>query len=719
VNRRLAYVALYGLLLVLALRMTMTETARVTLGQITGQAVVQKGEAALPEIGPAVTTGLAAAVVVLAGLAAWCGARAGALGRARLGRWVIVIAILVLGGFSTFAAANRFLALVGWCDLGMALIAGGSIGVLCDARVLGATGRRTVIAAIVALVSVWTAKGLYQRAIDIPETIQYYQLHRDEALAQALGPNHSTDPHSSEVKLFESRMLSEEVTGYVTLSNVMATGMVGLLAVLAGVLATRKVDPLEEDDELQQRANEISWPMLNAWVAGLLLAAGLAVLFLTASRGGSVVGVAAVVAILGGAFCWRAMVARRRLILAGVGMLVVLGAAAVIGYGLKNDRLPSKSLMFRWHYWTASAKLVEQSPMLGVGLNNFGDYYTSVKRASSPEDVKDPHSFFVRIAAEVGLPAMGLVLVLIVWLVMASTRGVGVETPLPWDVRNAMVGGAFFCAVWWCAHQLLAEPANEYSVILSVLSAIIAAAAWALACGMLSLCGARGLRFVAISGVVGAMGMLLYDQINMALVTGPVAMFFWMLLGVGESFDGGRNAAVQAVGVKKPGALAVLNALLLGGAGLVVGAWVWWPTLSGTMPWDAGPFEERYVAAVAESPPNFAVALESLNGAIARSPRSTDLLHQRVLVELQLHQSTSADIERILSLDHSSARLRVSLAMVDEEISPAVRIGMLQEAVRLDAQLPADEVTRLSTQEHQAIDAKIAELMKAPTRVER
>jgi MFS family permease len=713
VNKRLASLALWGLLLVLALRMTMTETVRETLGQLTGMRV--GGGAGLPEIGPAVTTGLAAITFLLAGVAAWCAGKAGVVSWGRAARLGIVTGVLVLGGVSTFFAANRFVAAVGLCDVGMGLLAGWSVGVLCDSRLLGMAGRRTVIAAVMALAAVWTMKGIYQRTIDIPETIKYYELHKDEALAQALGPAQSRDPNSSEVKLFESRMNSKEVSGYVTLSNVMGAGMVGLLAVLAGLAAARVVDPIgEEDAEKEQRPNEISWPALNIGLVIVLGLAGLVTLFLTASRGGSVMGAACVVAMGAAAFCWRRIVARRRMILIAVGAAMVLSAAAVIGYGVMRDTLPMRTLMFRWHYWTASAQLVERSPILGVGLNNFGDYYTEVKRASSPEDVKDPHSFFVRIAAEMGVPAAVLLLALIVWMVLASTKKGEEEKSAAWDVRNAMMGGVLFCGVWWVLHQLLAEPPDEYSVILSGLAAVIAAGGWALADGLMSFCGGRGMRFVAIGAVVGAVGMLVYDQINMALVTGPVAMFFWVSLGLGESWTVGAVPSSGTVPPRKPGALSgQIGGVIFAAAGVVIAAMVWWPTLRGTMAWDPLPWEEKYLAATQGDRTDFAAAERALDEAIARSPRSTELLRQRVLVKLQLHESTAEDVHRILELDRTSARVRVTLATTGSDLPAAERIEMLEEAMRLDAQLPGNETTRLSAQEHAGIDGELAELRKS------
>ncbi len=438
----------------------------------------------MPEIGPAVTTFLAGITFVLAGGAAWCAGKAGVLERGRMARLGLIFVILGVGLGSTLAATDKFLAVVGLCDVGMALLAGWAVGVLCHEKLLGDSGRRIVIAAMVAILTAWTAKGLYQRFIDIPDTIQYYNEHKQEALTAAFGTTRTLQPGDPELVLFESRMLSKEVTGFISMSNVVGTGMVGLLAVLAGLAAARFVDPAVEDVVSPDTWNwEIPLPLLVTSLAVGLLRLGIGVLFLTASRGASIIGVAAIVAIVAGAFSWRWIVRRRRAIVGMAGAALLLGAVGVVGYGMTHDRLPSKSLMFRWHYWTASAALIEHSPWVGVGLHNFGDYYTSVKRSSSPEDVKDPHSFFVRVAAEMGVPAAVLIGALIVWMVLAATRvegksvGEGVKNNLG---HSTVLAGVIFCGVWWIIHQALAEASDQYLFMMSALFAIIAAAGWCL-----------------------------------------------------------------------------------------------------------------------------------------------------------------------------------------------------------------------------------------------
>src|SRR5262249_9359745 len=106
-------------------------------------------------------------------------------------------------------------------------------------------------------------------------------------------------------------------------------------------------------------------------------------------------------------------------------------AAAVILYGITRHGLPTKSLLFRWQYWTASMPIIHQFPAWGTGLNNFGDYYLRFKAPSSPEDVQDPHNFFIRFAGEAGLPVLAAVTAFPLWLVWQAFSAVRPREPQP------------------------------------------------------------------------------------------------------------------------------------------------------------------------------------------------------------------------------------------------------------------------------------------------
>ncbi|MGN6367696.1 MAG: O-antigen ligase family protein [Phycisphaerae bacterium] len=717
-----AITTLVGLLLVMALRLTMTESLNESFAQVNAlfyARVHPPGGVLAPEIGPAVTLGLATATLLLAAIAAGIAGLRRALTPSRGARLLLIAAILGLGIAATFAAAGKFVSLVGVCDLALSLLAGWSIGLLCQPALLGSAGRRIVVAALVAILAVWIAKGIYQRTVEIPDTIDYYEHHRDEAL-QSQGIR----PSQPGAKLYESRMHSKEVTGYVTLSNVMGAGLIGLLAALAGILAGKMVSPEQPEPPAETRRSkstvsqpagsrmgggnvEISSLALLLFFAIALVPLGVLTLILTESRGGSILGIAVVAAIFLGAYGWQQVVAHRRAIIAAFVLLWITATAALVGYGITHDRLPTKSLMFRWHYWTAAAPLIQQHPLTGVGLNNFGDYYASVKRLSSPETVQDPHSFFIRLAAEMGLPATLLIALLIIWCAFAATcipknpdTPAAEEEFLPLSLL-----GAAFCALWWLLHGLLAETSQEWSVILCCFAAIIAFGGWIVAAGLLVRLNARGLRITTLALLAGALGMLAYDQINMALVTGPVATFFWILLMTADSYDGAPHPAHKALGITA--------GLALAAAALCVAAFAWYPTLNGTMPWDDRPFIDRYLAAVSFTPQNLPAAKEAIAKAIALNPRSVALRRQQMLLKEQLHEPVEEDEKQIIALDHTDMRLRLNMATEPSSLSPAERVRLLERILFLDKQLPEKEITRLTDDERKQIEAALARYQPA------
>ena len=718
-----AVATLFGLLLVMALRLTMTESLNQSFVQVNSlfyARVHPPGGVIAPEIGPAVTLGLSGLTLLLAGAAAWIGGMCGAITWGRAGRLVLIAAILGFGVASMFAAAGKFAALVGLCDVAMSLLAGWAVGVLCHSNVLGSAGRRIVVACLVSILAVWTAKGLYQRMVELPDTIDYYEHHKEESLAsQGIRPN---EPGA---KLYESRMNSMEVTGYVTLSNVMGAGMIGLLAALAGVLAAKMVSPETEKVAAIKRKDvnkggevEISVLALLLFFAVLLVLLGIVVAFLTKSRGGSILGVAGLAAIFLGTHWWQKIVAHRKAVVAGFVLLWVMATAAVVAYGITHDRLPTPSLMFRWHYWTGSVPLIEQHPVTGVGLNNFGDYYASVKRLSSPETVTDPHSFFVRLAAEMGIPAAVLIALLVGWCVISATRvPASLDGPASDDQAFWLqMLGVAFCIVWWVLHLLLAETSEQYSAILSFFAAIIATGGWFIGGGLLARLNARGLRITMLALLVGAVGMLAYDQINMALVTGPVATLFWVMLMAADSYDGAGRGAGKVIG----GAAAVG----LVAASVCVAVMGWYPTLNGTMPWDDRPSIDRYLTAVSFTPQNFPAAKEAIAKAIGLNPRSVALRRQQMLLKEQLKEPVEEEERQILALDHTDMRTRLSMATEPSTLPlaerlrllpAAERVRLLKEVLFLNDQLPEKEITRLTDDEKKQVGDALTEL-QATTR---
>jgi hypothetical protein len=375
----------------------------------------------------------------------------------------------------------------------------------------------------------------------------------------------------------------------------------------------------------------------------------------------------------------------------------VLGAVAIVAYGIRKDSLPSKSLTFRWHYWTAASTLIRQSPLTGVGLNNFGEHYITVKRPSTPEDVSDPHSFFVRFAAEAGVPVAILVATLILWQLLNATRRAAFENvaapppPIGWPV---FVSALACCAVWWIAHFYLADAPYLYNVyLLGIFALVTAGAAWGARVVMQTI-SAGAVRAMMLAALAGAFAMLIYDQINMALVTGPVAMLFWIMLGAADSYDPPAGSRAGFAGW--PIAVACVAAAVP-------------PLLLNRLDINPAPYEYRYIQ-LSQPSGNSPAALAALDSAIARDPRNIELLTQRVLFKQRMKLPIADDIRQILQLDRANARPRIMLAKPESDLPPAERAKILEEALRLDLDLPADEPKRLPAAERAEVEGLIEKL---------
>ena len=213
-------------------------------------------------------------------------------------------------------------------------------------------------------------------------------------------------------------------------------------------------------------------------------------------------------------------------------------------------------------------------------------------------------------------------------------------------------------------------------------------------------------RTLAVILAIAALAMLLYDQINIALVTGPVAMLFWIILAaapVGGSPRHSESPTQEVLG-------GIAAALFLGGS-IAMFLVVAIPNFSSSFPWDPTPYETRYVYAAARQ--DWPDSSRALNGALARSSRSIELLLKHVKLDIRLGLPAAPDIRHIFELDQSNASLRVMLALPDSDLPHTERIAALQDALKFDAALDPAEAKRLSPETVAAIRSKIAELQSS------
>lgn len=412
-------------------------------------------------------------------------------------------------------------------------------------------------------------------------TIEQYE--KDpKAFLEPLGIETGTFPHF----LFEHRLYSRGVRGFFTTSNSAASFAILACGAAAGLLLER----------FRNRKVPGAPPFgLFAALAAVLTVAGLA---LTQSKGGILAfcaGAAACGTILG-INRWLPTYRRRILMVAGpLILLLAAGAAyATIQYGLKHDRLPGgNSMLVRWQYWAASARMIADHRRTGVGLGNFADYYTHYKPAAALESVADPHNFVLSLLAQCG--PLGLIGFLTMVLLPVGRILVRRQTTpseseacpsLPFQtLALATLLGVSICLL---LVRLLLIPlaGDSLDVLLYELVTIHIAPVAAFLIGFLLIASPLGdarpqqIDFAnsTFSVVLGCtlMAVLLHNLVDFAIFEPGVWMAFWVtvacLLAPRVHRRTGVNLAFRPSRMRKPLALGVAGVLL--GACLVE---VWRP----------------------------------------------------------------------------------------------------------------------------------------------
>jgi len=94
------------------------------------------------------------------------------------------------------------------------------------------------------------------------------------------------------------------------------------------------------------------------------------------------------------------------------------------GVGLEGEnRTLDKSSAYRLILWRAAFRMIREHPLTGVGIGRFSYVVGSYTEVTlSKEDPNDAHNAFILIAAENGVPALVLVVVLLVTLVVVAAR---------------------------------------------------------------------------------------------------------------------------------------------------------------------------------------------------------------------------------------------------------------------------------------------------------
>ncbi|MCX5636706.1 MAG: O-antigen ligase family protein, partial [Planctomycetota bacterium] len=253
---------------------------------------------------------------------------------------------------------------------------------------------KLVLAAIAALGVVSTYQCAEQFFVSNQATIEQYE-HAPQTFLEPLGIEQGT----LQQFLFEHRLYTKGVHGLFTTSN--SAGSFALMASFAAIaLFIEKLKVLSFPRKRES--------ILHIALCGIAVAAIIFGLALTRSKGAIIGTLFAAVILFALLYFGKWLIAHKKAILTICLLLAAAGLWAIVSYGLKHGRLPGgSSMLVRWQYWQASAKMFADHPLTGVGPGNFASFYTRYKPAAALESVADPHNFPLSILTQYG--PLGLV----------------------------------------------------------------------------------------------------------------------------------------------------------------------------------------------------------------------------------------------------------------------------------------------------------------------
>jgi hypothetical protein len=361
--------------------------------------------------------------------------------------------------------------------VGTSWLAAGWTGAACARAAVDERLRRMVVAFIAGVVVMVAAKGAVQVLVEHPATVASFERNK-AAVLEANG----WSAGSAMARAYEHRLRQSEATGWFGLANVAATfGAAG--AVLGVGLTAAWVRSAARGG-------------LHGIGAAALAVAGTGLVVMAGSKGGvagAMIGVAVGVAGLA-ASRWAGESGMRGALSRwwawlpmGAAAMVVIGIAA---RGAIGERLGERSLLFRWFYVEAAARITAGSPIAGVGPAGFKEAYLSAKNPLSPEEVGSPHCWPLDLSAGLGLLGAGLVAAFVwwVWRLGASgggdrrAEGTGEGVDVRAEIRPIFVGLSLATALGLWIEMPVGTPEGGLTRLAGLAGGLVAAAAVLRAC---------------------------------------------------------------------------------------------------------------------------------------------------------------------------------------------------------------------------------------------
>lgn len=469
-----------------------------------------------------------------------------------------ILVFAVLSFVSAVHASDKRSALDAWIEQ-VSLLAGAFLA----AQLCGRRGRFATLAVVLAAVGgALAVKGIWQVFVEVPDRIADFEMYQAERLRQV-----GAAPDSPKAALFEARLRGRTPFGYFALANLFASMLIVLFLAGAGLAAGKFAAALRlrKLDKTPRQKGEIHLPTLAAVLTAGAAALVAAVLLLTRSRGGIV---SAAVAFCGAA---AALIFRRRLAahwrraMIGAALVLVLGVAGTVAFGVARDRLPTRTMTFRWYYWTASAEIVRDHPLWGVGPGNFSTAYLQYRRAEGEESVKAPHNVVMHSLSQFGLPGGACYLLVVLGVLVGACRPRKKDVDAGPDLSARPTGrGVLLTLLAVAVAPLIARLAfadhasDAYLLLFETVFPVMALAVMLVLFAWWGQASGRSdapMSAVRVALAAGAVGFVLHNMVGFALWAPGAATVFW--IAAGACLAGGRGRSVPGV-LRRPAAVAAV-----------------------------------------------------------------------------------------------------------------------------------------------------------------
>jgi len=251
---------------------------------------------------------------------------------------------------------------------------------------------------------------------------------------------------------------------------------------------------------------------------------------------------------------WRFITAHKRpavIIALAAALAVAATSMAAVEYVKSADRenppfLAAKlrgaaeTMQVRFGYWGAALKMIADHPLLGVGLDNFGDRYSEYKLPTGRE-VKRAHNNYVQLAAEMGIP--GLVVFCLLWVGLVSAgvprKQVQHEPPKERKLFYTAAGAGVFAFI---IAAVLFNSLETFPGALSIAGIVVLLGLWlgafvpgaagpSAGVGLIfpGRDGPRDLRFTRIGIAAGLIAFLAHGIVDFDLYVPGCAQTAWLL----------------------------------------------------------------------------------------------------------------------------------------------------------------------------------------------